>query len=267
MKKLIVSLLLMCVAHTLSAQCGTENDAIKPGETLTYELKYNWKFVWVNAGWARMTTNLANYQGKQCLKTDLISYTNKKIDLFFKMRDTLTAITTQNLDPLYYRKGAEEGKRYEVHKVNYTYQRGKCYVNQERWVNGEYSKNEDALEVCVYDMLSMMVRARSFDPSDYRPGQRILFSMASGTQVEKGTLIYRGKKNFKAENDVTYRCLVFSYVEKKGDGKEKEIITFYVTDDRNHLPIRLDLYLNFGSAKAFLKEVKGNRYPLTSIVD
>ena len=50
-------------------------------------------------------------------------------------------------------------------------------------------------------------------------------------------------------------------------GKEKEVITFYITDDKNHLPVRLDLYLNFGSAKAFLKEIKGNRHPLTSIVE
>ena len=48
--------------------------------------------------------------------------------------------------------------------------------------------------------------------------------------------------------------------------KEKEVITFYITDDRNHLPVRLDMYLNFGSAKAFLTDIKGNRHPLTSIV-
>jgi hypothetical protein len=57
------------------------------------------------------------------------------------------------------------------------------------------------------------------------------------------------------------------YVEYDKDGDEDEVITFYVTDDRNHLPVRLDLYLNFGSAKAFLKTVKGNRYPLESIIE
>ena len=58
---------------------------------------------------------------------------------------------------------------------------------------------------------------------------------------------------------------VFPVEYKKG--KEKEVITFYVTDDKNHLPVRLDLYLNFGSAKAFLREIKGNRHPLTSIIE
>lgn len=89
--------------------------------------------------------------------------------------------------------------------------------------------------------------------------------MATGKDIEKQTLIYRGKEIYKAENNSKYRCLVFSLVEYV-KGEEKEVITFYVTDDRNHLPVRLDMYLNFGSAKAFLKEIKGNKYPLDCIV-
>ena len=123
------------------------------------------------------------------------------------------------------------------------------------------------MEVCVYDMLSILLQARSYDPTDYKVGQKILFSMATGRAIEKQTLIYRGKENFKSENNVTYRCLVFSLVEYTAEGKEKEVITFYVTDDRNHLPVRLDMYLNFGSAKAFLTNIEGNRHPLTSIVE
>ena len=91
--------------------------------------------------------------------------------------------------------------------------------------------------------------------------------MATGRAVEKQTLIYRRKENYKAENGVTYRCLVFSLVEYVGEEKKgKRSHYLLYTDDRNHLPVRLDMYLNFGSAKAFLTDIKGNRHPLTSIV-
>lgn len=103
-RKLILCLFLLVGGMAASAQCGAVNDAIKPGETLSYELKFNWKFVWINAGWAKMTVNETTYNGRPCLKTDLQSYTNKKIDFFFKMRDTLTCITSQDLVPLYFRK-------------------------------------------------------------------------------------------------------------------------------------------------------------------
>ncbi|MBR1840361.1 MAG: DUF3108 domain-containing protein, partial [Prevotella sp.] len=38
--------------------------------------------------------------------------------------------------------------------------------------------------------------------------------------------------------------------------KEKEIVRFFVTKDKRHIPIRLDLFLKFGSAKAFFSGMK-----------
>ena len=62
-----------------------------------------------------------------------------------------------------------------------------------------------------------------------------------------------------------YRCLQLSYMELE-KGKFKEIVRFYVSDDANHIPVRLDMFLKFGSAKAFLVGYKGLRNPVTSIV-
>ena len=50
------------------------------------------------------------------------------------------------------------------------------------------------------------------------------------------------------------------------DVKYKKIVDFYVTDDENHIPVRLDMFLKFGSAKAFLIGMKGIRNPITSKV-
>ena len=114
-------------------------------------------------------------------------------------------------------------------------------------------------------MISMVMRCRSFKSSDFTVGQRVPFYLADGDRINQETLIYRGIKNFKTENKVTYRCLVFSYLETIR-GKEKEIVTFYITDDDNHIPVRLDLNLRFGVAKAYLKTATGLRNPETSIV-
>jgi hypothetical protein len=60
-----------------------------------------------------------------------------------------------------------------------------------------------------------------------------------------------------------FRRLVFSFYENDG-GKSNELIRFYVTDDQNHIPVRLDMFLSFGSAKAFLNSYRGVRSPMTS---
>jgi hypothetical protein len=59
----------------------------------------------------------------------------------------------------------------------------------------------------------------------------------------------------KGDDGKKYPCLVISYIEKDGK-KDKEIVRFYVTDDSKHIPIRLDLFLRFGSAKAFFSSMK-----------
>ena len=51
MRKLILSLLVMVVTSA-AAQCTFRNTAFQSGEFLTYNLYYNWKFVWVKAGTA-----------------------------------------------------------------------------------------------------------------------------------------------------------------------------------------------------------------------
>ena len=270
MKKLVVGILcsIWLGVLSVSAQCAAKNEAIQPGERLTYELNFNWKFIWVSAGEARMQLLPVTYEGKSCYQTTLYSISNKTVDMFFKMRDTLTCITTDRLEPVYFRKGAEEGSGYTVDEARFSYKDGKCIVDQHRARRGRDTiYRKDTLDYCVFDMLSILLQARSFDPTSYKIGDKILFPMATGKAVEEQTLIYRGKKNFKAENDVKYRCLGFSLVEYDKKGKEKEVITFYVTDDKNHLPGRLDLYLNFGSAKAFLRTIEGNRHPLTSIIN
>ena len=76
--------------------------------------------------------------------------------------------------------------------------------------------------------------------------------------------MYKGKEKFKVDDTKEkFRCLVFSFMERE-DGKNHELIRFYVTDDINHIPVRLDMFLKFGSAKAFLKNYKGVRSPMTS---
>ena len=66
----------------------------------------------------------------------------------------------------------------------------------------------------------------------------------------------RRRSTIKADNRRKYRCLQLSYMELE-DGKYKRIVDFYVTDDDNHVPIRLDMFLKFGAAKAFLVDMKG----------
>ena len=267
MKNLILSILLLLSALTLHAQCPLPNTAFKSGEKLNFELYFNWKFVWIKAGTATFTTNSTQYDGQQAFRTHLITKTSSRLDKFFCMRDTLVGIQTPDNVPLYFRKGAYEGKKYRVDEVWYSYPQGRTHLKQAyRNPEGKVTHGQRDFRDCVYDMITMIQRARSFKVSQFEANKRMQFWMADGNEVDNVYLIYQGRETIKQEGTNTkFRCLVMSFVEKTGS-KEKEIVRFFISDDDNHIPVRLDLYLKFGTAKAFLSSYSGLRNPVTSIV-
>ncbi len=248
------------------AQCTMKNTAFKGGEKLAYNLYFNWKFVWVNAGTAAMTTTQTTYKGQQAFKASLTTSGNKKADNLFLMRDTLLSYVTTDLAPLYYRKGAVEGKRYTVDEVWYSYPNGKCNLRQQRLhKDGRKESRNYVPNSCVYDMMSIFLRARSFDLGSWTVGKVVNLQIADGKNTNPATVKFCGKKTIKGDNGVKYSCLELSYTEKER-GKWREIARFFVTDDNNHVPVRLDMFLKFGSAKAFITSMSGTRNEVKSIV-
>ena len=166
--------------------------------------------------------------------------------------------------PLYFRKGAREGKRYNVDQAFYSYPNGKSTVHlSHKHTDGRVEYGSHTSESCIFDMMNIFLRARSFNPKGWKKGFTVDFPITDGKDVEPAKLSYHGKSVVKADNGKKYRCLELSYTEKD-DGKWKEIARFYVSDDVNHIPVRLDMFLKFGSAKAFLVGMKGIRNPITS---
>jgi len=257
---------LLFFSGSISAQqCGIENTAFASGERLTYDLHFNWKFVWFKVGQATMNTDLTTFEGKRAWRSSLVTGGNKKLDKFFTMRDTLISYCSENLSPLYFRKGAREGKRYYIDELWYSYPNNTCKLRMHRIdADGEEHWKDARYQDCIYDMMSIFLRARNFDSSTMKEGDKIPLPISDAKRLSNSWLQFRGRETFKVDDTKEkFRCLVFSFIERE-DGKNRELIRFFVTDDKNHIPVRLDLNLNFGSAKAFLKSYKGVRSEMTS---
>ena len=129
----------------VAAQCAMTNKAFNPGESVTYDLYFNWKFIWLKAGVATLTTNSTTYKDEPCYQLDLLSISSKRVDFFFKMRDTLTSVISEQLEPRHYRKGAEEGKHYTVDQAWFSYKDGLSLVEQTRtYQNGQVVSTQDS---------------------------------------------------------------------------------------------------------------------------
>lgn len=252
------AMLIACLLMQLSAgaQCAITNTAVRNNEFLAYNLYFNWQFVWVKAGTASMSTVETTYKGQKAFRASLITRSSSQVDKMFMMRDTLLVYASKDMVPLYYRKGAREGDRYYADEMWYTYPQGKCNVSLRHLTShAEVWTEKHTYNECVYDMLNIFLRARNYDPKDWKKGHTIPVSIAGGDELIKAKLVFQGKSTVKADNGKKYKCLELSYIERD-NGKDKEIVRFYVTDDTRHIPIRLDMYLRFGTAKAFLSSMK-----------
>ena len=247
------------------SQCGIENTAFNSGERLTYNLYFNWKFVWFKVGLAHMNTDLTIFEGKKAWRSSLVTGGNKRLDKFFTMRDTLLSYCNPDLSPLYFRKGAKEGKRYYVDEMWYSYPNGNCKLKMHAiTASGESLWKEATYKTCIYDMMSIFLRARNFDAAGMKVGEKITLPISDATRLNNAWLQFRGRETFKVEDTKEqFRCLVFSFFQRE-NGKNKELIRFFITDDKNHIPVRLDMFLSFGSAKAYLKSYSGIRSEMTS---
>ena len=270
MKKLLIRLLpllLLLFPLCLFAQEPLQNNAFKSGERVDYIMKFNWGPIWITVGNAEWRITDSKYKGNDAYKVSLRTLTNKRADRYFVLRDTMTTFVTRDLVPLHFEKSGREGKRHKRDHVDYSYADKKCNVSTFHQTAGHKARTSKYSGfVHAYDMVSMMLRARSLDPSGWKKGHRIRFMMAEGSKVATQVIVYRGKKVVELEEiGRKYNCLVFSFNEIE-KGKESEIVRFYITDDKNHLPIRLDMNLNFGSAKAFMTSASGLRHDETSLV-
>lgn len=265
---LVSSYLLPFTSNHCYAQCGIENTAFKSGEELNYDLYFNWKFIWMKVGTAEMDTKMTKFEGKDAWMSYLITRGNSKLDKFFIMRDTLLSYCDTSLAPIYFRKGAMEGDRYYVDEIWYSYPHGNCQLKKHRITSsGEHLWNTTTYKSCIYDMMSIFLRARNFDASKMKKNDVIPMPVSDANRLNNSWLVYRGTENYKmSDTKEKYRCIVFSFYERE-NGKSKELIRFWITDDQNHIPVRLDMFLSFGSAKAYLKSYKGIRSPMSAKVN
>ena len=243
--------------------------AFKAGETLKCNLYFNWKFVWVRAGDASLIIRDTVFNGQKAMAMSLLSSTNSRADKFFKMRDTLTTVFTPDMRPIYYHKASFEGKRYYLNQVWYDYSNpDSIKIAQSYRRDQEPVKTRtDYSATPVYDMMSLLAYARTIDFSSMKVGQRLSFPVATGKRIEPQYLVYRGKTVMENDKDIKFNCFTVSLVKMDSKGRERSIINFHVTDDRNKLPILLDLTLNFGSAKAKLSSYQGLLYPIMPAVN
>lgn len=267
-KKVTVIALILLASVNLSAQtqCKVDNKYFQAGEQLTYDLYWKKGIVNMKAGQSTLNTVSQKYNGQDAYKTTLTAKSSGMVDKVFFINDTLSAFYTKQIVPLAFYKNVEEGKNHTIENMTYTYNASGVNVHTKRVRDGEQKFDETiTTKSCVYDMVSVVLYARTLDYSNMKKGDEKRVDFISGKKKSFMIIEHDGIENVKANDDKTYSCikLVLSIQNEAFEDKE-ESMKVYITNDNNRLPVRLDTKLNFGSTRAMLKSYKGNRYTVST---
>jgi uncharacterized protein DUF3108 len=257
----ICILLLTILSFPLKADdefCGTRNTAFSAGESLTYKVFYKVANLYMGAGEATFTTTLERLNGKDVYHAVGEGKTYSFYDKFYRVRDRYESyIDTFNLQPYKFVRNVNEGgyKTYE----NVTFVKS---ANTAVTTQGVYK-----VPPCVQDVVSAIFYARNIDFSHLHLNDTIPFYMFLDRQVYHLYIRYQGKETIRTKY-AKFRTIKFKPLLIKGtifEGGEK--MTVWVSDDPNHIPLRVESPISVGSVIVDMINNRNLRYPLSSLVD
>lgn len=237
--------------------CGLKNKAFQVGESIDYNIFYSVIGLYVNAGTANFSVGIEKMALKPVYHVIGTGTSNSRYDWIFKVRDKYESyIDTTTLQPLKFLRNVEEGG----YKINEN-------VTFNKLVNTAVS-NKGVVKIppCIQDVLSAIYYARNIDYSKYAVGDKIPFSMFLDNEVFNLYIKYLGKEEVKTRygkfNAIKFRPLLVKGTIFSGGEK----MTVWVSDDPNHIPLRIESPITVGSVKVDMMGYHNLRYPLSSMI-
>lgn len=262
MKKIISSFTAITAWLTLSSAddfCASsvKNTSFQEDENITFKVFYNALGIYVDAGTANFTVTQTTYNNKPVYHIVGTGTSNSSYDWIFKVRDRYeTFIDTATLQPYKFIRNVEEGGYKFYENITFNRQTNSAITN----------KGVFKVPNCVQDVLSAIYYARNIDFNKYRVGDKIPFDMFLDGEVYNLYIKYLGKEQIKTRYG-KFNAIKFKPLLIKGtifEGGEK--MTVWVSDDANHIPLRIESPIVVGSVKVDMMMYKNLRYPLTSML-
>lgn len=260
MKKLmLLAGIILCCAFTQQTEdgglCGLPNTAYAAGESLNFTVYYSVAGLYFSAGKATVNTTITRYNNKTVYHINCEGRSSSSYDWIFKVRDRYeTFIDTNTMLPLRFIRNIHEGSYKKHEDIVFNHENGTAATTK-----GTYK-----IPHCIQDVVSGMFNVRNIDFNKYRINDRIPFQMFLDNEVYNLYIRYLGKEKvttrFGTFNAIKFKPLLIQGEIFKGG----EDMVVWMSDDANHLPLRVESPITVGSIKVDMMGFKNLRHPLSS---
>ena len=238
--------------------CNQINNSFVPGEKLQYNIYYNVIGLYVNAGSAEFSTQASSWNGSDAYIFTATGRSNSKYDWIFKVRDKYESIVdARSLLPYQFTRQIHEGGFRQSESIQFN-QKAKTAIS------GDVSyKTAD----CTHDVISAIYAARNINYSFLQPNDKVYLNFFLDKELYPSYFKFLGREIITTRFG-KFKVIKIAPLLVKGtvfDGGEKMII--WVTDDENHIPVRLETPIIVGSIKMDMVGYQNLKHPLSALIE
>ncbi|MEX6689885.1 DUF3108 domain-containing protein [Danxiaibacter flavus] len=271
MKKAIYLLFILITYLPAPSFAQTEvvsNHAFQTGEKIRYDVFYNVIGIYLQAGTATFTASNEIIGNSEVYHVIGEGSTNSKYDWIFKVRDRYeTYFNAADLKPLIFRRHINEGNYRKDEEISFNQQTNSVTTN-----GGVYAVPEN-----IQDAISIMYYVRDINYDQYQTGSKIPVSVFIDNKVYKMYIYHNGREVIKTKygefNAIKLKPLLLKGNTSKDDEKllEEDVfegsekMTIWITDDSNHIPVRIESPIAVGKVKIDLMQYENLKYSLTAL--
>jgi len=239
--------------------CSQSNTSFNTGEKITYTIFYNVIGFYVNAGDAQFSITPAKWEGEDAYTFTATGNSNRSYDWIFKVRDKYESIVdSKNLLPYYFSRSINEGSFHQNQTLTFNQKSNEVTTNK-----GESFKSAD----CTFDVISAIYAARNLDFKNLKVNEKVYLNFFLDNELFPSYFKFLGKEVIQTKFG-KFKAIKIAPLLVKGSMFEGgEHMTIWVTDDENHIPIRIETPIIVGTIKVDMKSYEGLRYPLSSLIE
>lgn len=240
----------------------------KAGETLHYNVAYNWQLVWVDAGKVTFQVDSVEFGDEPAYVFEGSGRSLPAYDWFFKVRDVFrSSACAVDFRPFWFSRETKEGS-YEVSNYfTFDYQQELIIAKTE---NTYQLPRIDSVPInnLILDVLTAVYYARNQDFNNFEKNQMIVMDMIIDGEVFDIYGRYRGKEIIENFDGRLYDCHKFSALLVEGTMfKGGEDLFVWLTADKNRIPILIEAKILVGSVKAYFAGGTGLFHPVDALID
>ncbi len=253
----LIGLISLSVSTHAQVPCLPANTSFQEGEKLTFKVYYNMSFVWINAGNAEFTTSIEDVANRKAYHVRGVGKTASSFEWFYKVLDTYESyIDRQTMLPMRFVRHVNEGGMKIINDVKFDHRNKQATSDNKAY----------AIPDCTQDVLSAMYFARNINYNSHKPGDKISFDMFLDNQVYNLYVKYIGKEQITTRMGTFNAIKIVPLLIKGTIFKGGEKMTIWLSDDPNHIPVRVESPILIGSVKIDLMDFSNLRNPLTGMI-